>query len=237
MKVSRPASRAFTLIELLVVIAIIGILASLVVPLVQSSRKKALMASGLSSLRQVNSAALSLAGENGGKWWYAEGEMFEGQSPKKGWGDAVREYLESQKITSDPLVPVKPQTFNHFAPLAVYFYSYTKTMSAERAQYNRLQSVAHPSSQVFFADCRGSYGSIQNAGKGGSIWNWGWSAPSTSMANWTHDKLTNYGGSGGQIDFKRGDGKAKVAFLDGHVEIVTPQTLTHRMVDPACGGF
>lgn len=106
-------------------------------------------------------------------------------------------------------------------------------MGYGRSSAYRVAFSQRPASQVFIADCRGGWDNIQGVGIGGSIWNWGWSGPSESMGNWTHDKLTGYGSSAGQIDFARGNGKAKVAFLDGHVELVTPAQLTHRMVDPA----
>src|SRR5690625_3090711 len=65
MKAKLPRRRtAFTLIELLTVIAIIGILASILIPVVGKVRDSAKSAVCISNLRQVGLAAMAYALEN-----------------------------------------------------------------------------------------------------------------------------------------------------------------------------
>ena len=58
--------KKFTLIELLVVIAIIGILASMLFPVLSNARHKAKMTSHSNNMRQMTIAFISYAGDNDG---------------------------------------------------------------------------------------------------------------------------------------------------------------------------
>jgi prepilin-type N-terminal cleavage/methylation domain-containing protein/prepilin-type processing-associated H-X9-DG protein len=64
-RASGPRLRAFTLIELLTVIAIIGILASILIPVVGQVREKANQAHCGNNLRQIALAVLAYESENG----------------------------------------------------------------------------------------------------------------------------------------------------------------------------
>lgn len=59
--------RGFTLIELLVVVAVIGILVTLLVPVIHRTLEKARMTGCVSNLRQITSAVIMFAGDNRGK--------------------------------------------------------------------------------------------------------------------------------------------------------------------------
>jgi prepilin-type N-terminal cleavage/methylation domain-containing protein len=63
----RKTAKAFTLIELLVVIAIIGILASLLLPVLTAAKQRGLRASCLSNLHQLGVAIQIYAGDNNDK--------------------------------------------------------------------------------------------------------------------------------------------------------------------------
>jgi prepilin-type N-terminal cleavage/methylation domain-containing protein/prepilin-type processing-associated H-X9-DG protein len=64
---SRERKRAFTLIELLVVIAIIAILAAILLPVLASSKERAMRTQCLSNIRQVGVGCIMYAGDFGDK--------------------------------------------------------------------------------------------------------------------------------------------------------------------------
>ncbi len=64
-------NKAFTLVELLVVIAVIGILGSLLIPAVQSARERGRITQCANNLKQLHTAVLNFAGNNGGQFPYA----------------------------------------------------------------------------------------------------------------------------------------------------------------------
>jgi prepilin-type N-terminal cleavage/methylation domain-containing protein len=68
MNPQRVTPRGFTLIELLTVIAIIGILASIIIPVVGKVRLSAQTAKSVSNLRQLQLANISHAADNKGKF-------------------------------------------------------------------------------------------------------------------------------------------------------------------------
>ncbi len=79
---SRIRNKNFTLIELLIVIAIIGILASLLLPVLGKARKRALDASCLNNLKQVGMATFMYDEEEGFPTFWQKSHI------------AIREYLD-----------------------------------------------------------------------------------------------------------------------------------------------
>jgi prepilin-type N-terminal cleavage/methylation domain-containing protein len=105
-------SRAFTLMELLVVIAIIGILASLLVPGLNSAKEKGKSTRCMGNLRQIGIGAMIFADENGDQFHHVAGNIpDQGQwtanpwtnrilpanHPSAYWGVAYRHYLGGTK--------------------------------------------------------------------------------------------------------------------------------------------
>ncbi len=122
MKTIQPKKNGFTLIELLVVIAIIGILASMLLPVLARAKFKAKSIKGQSNAGQISNGVEAYRGDhegrcaphvNGGSWTdrYSNSEVrtnpetSEKFSTRWYWGRMYKGYLggdEGKKIFSDP---------------------------------------------------------------------------------------------------------------------------------------
>jgi prepilin-type N-terminal cleavage/methylation domain-containing protein/prepilin-type processing-associated H-X9-DG protein len=86
----KPNRKAMTLVELLVVMAIIGILVSMLLPAVQAAREAARMASCKNNMRQIGLAVLQFCDSHKGQfpdWYHTSGGS-------ESWISTVADYLE-----------------------------------------------------------------------------------------------------------------------------------------------
>ena len=103
------AARGFTLIELLVTIAIIGILASILLPVVNNAITNARTANCAANLKEIYNASLAYSGDNGDKIPYAVLRWRPGTANT--WDDLLFTYLggESGMARYEQLIGSQPQ--------------------------------------------------------------------------------------------------------------------------------
>lgn len=251
-----PRRAGFTLIELLTVIAIIGILAAILIPTVGKVRESARRAQGVSNLRQTALAGLTYAEDNRGQWFYRHDKRFPGDSMTAEWSQFLTAYMQKSDVANapslrtadilrDPTVTAKIEAAGNARHHFAYFQMMDGSMGYSIPAWAKLSAInsripgafVNPAQQAFFADIfvdsgGGAHGHIWNlpANFGGGYWgisgNWG---PITD-ADAEVAVEEAYGASGGQIDFTRDNGRAKIAFMDGHVGVFTRAQLKQRYI-------
>jgi prepilin-type N-terminal cleavage/methylation domain-containing protein/prepilin-type processing-associated H-X9-DG protein len=195
-----PAFRAgFTLIELLVVIAIIGILASLLLPVLGRAKQMAGAVNCLSQLRQIGLAVTMYADDNQDTFPRSQHSAFvHGEQP---WGRAVAPQLEVNPAAWTNLLESvyqcpkdlrhKPWSYgqNVYYELNPEYDDYT----ASPRTWRRVSAVPHPSASILHCE---------NTSAADHIMPHFWLNPedSADVAKTRHGRTSNY------------------SFVDGHAE-------------------
>ncbi len=231
-------NKAFTLIELLTVIAIIGILASILIPVVGSVRESARAAKCTSNLRQLVSAALVFDQENGylpysvwpdprgvHPWWYHMQPYLGNLSePERGWS-----HPEDQALVSE-VMECPSRVYAGDLPVTTTYAANREVMGwapegkRDEAIAVQMEQIQRPSQVIMFADA----------------------TQRDVSSRWSNTTLTDFGGipgyraqgdlplstendqdltPGTSIRYRHAGDTANIGFVDGHVERVQKGTL------------
>jgi len=223
--------RAFTLIELLAAVCITGVLAALLVPIINSSLRNAKTSACVSNLRQIGFAALSYAADNGNRLPVNIKYATPAEGVVSGrWVDFLIPYLGKQsgsgyveKVFHCPLAPVNQYiSGGSNATLGLYIVSDRMngndwpanpiTISGVTYPYAGqtfpngvpLHIVQHPTEVVLVGEApiKGTPG-----GPNMDILNYYPKTARGAAANHRPDQ-----------DPRNGDGRANYLFVDGHAE-------------------
>ena len=233
MKKITKIQRGFTLIELLVVIAIIGILASMLLPVLAKAKAKAGQVKSQSNIKQVRMGIMLWSDNdfeggnptyrNEGDWnrnfWYHKAIKYNGydasvmHSPgtvlnrKDWWGHALKSWCA---WNTDPKIFNGARVPGSYAYNAWQHPDYRNTNHGEWPWLYQDDSEGQPDMAPILAD---------------SIWVDCWPRETQTARQGANDwKGWNDGGMG-RVCVDRHNGRSLVAFNDGHVEAVELRNL------------
>lgn len=205
----------FTLIELLVVIAIIGILASMLLPVLARAKEKSRAVGCVSNLRQVLSASMMYSDENDQRIVKLVSDFMPqppGQPILPGWTwwmDLLRPHMAANPKCYQ--CPVHVQSRGTGATSFGIGMSYNELGSSYwDSSVHRLTEVQQPAATVIFADCA----MISNITEtDADLW-----VPSAATTSWYFRSPFMTGDPSTPRLINRHNGMANMGMVDGHVE-------------------
>ncbi len=194
-----PARQGVTLAELLVVLAILGVLASLLLPIISSARNSATRTACMNNLRQVGMCFEAYANEHHRKY-PAEGNKGErNPTQSDAWFYRLPEYADGVTLHARNSIfqcagfeAHTPDVFDNSSPKSFKMNGYIDKKKDKTWRYRQGQS-RFESRTMLMTDCV---------------------AGETGMGQWGHAAKT-------AVDDSRHPGGVNVLFLDGHTLNVT----------------
>ncbi len=206
--------RFFTLIELLIVIAIIAILAGMLLPALNASKKKAKMVQCVGNLRQLGQAANNYADDNYA--WYCHGNgttnflFYYKVSTKKGClGDYINQKPDPDYGVAPMLIcPLGTRKglrpYKSSEQFSYGFNTYLVAVSLPTTkQIDRRDRVRNPSGRMLLSEL--GYDDWLHVSYNYPAGNRGWAGAQESRANYTAFRHNR---------------SCAVIFVDGHVELI-----------------
>lgn len=229
----RPRADGFTLVELLVTITIIAALAGLSVMLIQRVRERARIVNAISSLRQVASLHLAYSSENQGSINTAGGSLVGAAGAQNFWERFQPYFIARMETTQGPAEKQEilrhlnillnttdaetmantafrgPKIFHDSRGLPIPF-SFNKNIYHGK-ELLKMSLVPNPEQMIYAV-----YGRFNFTEADGSSY-----APMPTNGTIPANKI-----------FYLSDKKAIAAFLDGHVESISPPFTDRAYGDP-----
>ncbi len=230
--------RGFTLVELLVVIAIIALLAALLYPSIQGAMDSAKTAKCAANMRQLVQACHAFAADNDGSLppLYTWKSLFPEIEQTKdkiatgagvfAWTDIIRPYVGNKAAFSCPALKSNAtigyggiSSATHPLGIGINYNTIAEIWKTPE-EFQKIMRVDNPSRVVIFADA------------GGGQFSGGAFASRKDTPGCGSVLIRGNTESGDQV-MPRHRGKANIAFLDGHVQLLSPAEIDWGARNPS----